>query len=114
MAYSCSLVAAVARQDVRLFGSSVQDAIVEPKRSPLIPGFLEVKGAALQSGAYGCSISGAGSTVFAITDNQQKGEKIGRAMQRAFKRKGLDSRLTLSRIDHQGARVVRGWPAVHG
>ncbi len=107
MAFSCSMVAAAAHNDVRTFGASIQDAIVEPNRSALIPGFWEVKKAALRNGALGCSISGAGSTVFAITDQIKKGKIIGRAMQRAFQRKGLTTTMTISRIDHRGVRIAR-------
>jgi len=108
MAFSCALVAAVAKKNAHAFGEAIQDVVVEPKRSALIPGFSEVKIAALKNGAFGCSISGAGSTLFAITDHAKKGEKIGRAMQRAFQRKGLKATVMVSRMDRHGVRMVKG------
>ncbi|HEX9757863.1 MAG TPA: homoserine kinase [Nitrospiria bacterium] len=108
MAFSCALVAAVGQKNVRAFGEAIEDVIVEPKRSVLIPGFSEVKKAALKNGAFGCSISGAGSTLFAITDHPTKGEKIGRAMQQAFQRKGLKATVTVSSMDRHGVRMVKG------
>jgi homoserine kinase len=108
MAFSCALVAAVAKKNVHAFGKAIQDVVVEPKRSALIPGFSEVKRAALKNGAFGCSISGAGSTLFAITDHPQKGEKVGRAMQLAFQRKGLQATVTVSRMDRHGVRRAKG------
>lgn len=107
MAFSCSLVAAVDRNNIQSFGASIQDAIVEPIRSTLIPGFREVKKMALQKGAMGCSISGSGSTIFAVTDHPERAKRIGKAMQQAFKKKGLSSTLTISRMDRHGVRAIK-------
>ncbi len=109
-ARACTLVAAVAKQDAQCFGRSIVDVVVEPARAPLIPGFASVKRAALKSGALGCSISGAGSSVFAVTDDRALGERIGRAMQKAFARARLDSVVTVTAIDPSGARVVAPVP----
>jgi len=97
----------VDRKDIQSFGESIQDTIVEPKRSALIPGFKEVKKVALQKGALGCSISGAGSTIFAVTDHPERARRIGKAMQQAFKKKGLPSTLTLSRMDRHGVKAIK-------
>jgi homoserine kinase len=103
---ACAIVAAVAKQDARLFGLSIVDVVVEPARAPLIPGFTAVKRAALRSGALGCSISGAGSSVFAVTTDKERGGDIGEAMRRSFARARLDSVITVTAIDPEGARVV--------
>lgn len=102
-----SMIYALERGNLPLFGRSVQDKIVEPARAALIPGFFHVKQAALEAGAYGCSISGAGPTIFAITDQLEKGQMIGRAMQEAFlKKASLESRFWVCRVDSEGARQV--------
>ena len=106
MARACTLVHAVARRDPRLFGRALQDTVVEPHRAPLIPGFVSVKRAALKAGALGCVISGAGSTVLAVTDDPGQAPGIGEAMARAFRRHGLESLVTVTRMDARGARVV--------
>jgi homoserine kinase len=106
MSYACTLVAAVSRRDVRTFGCAVQDGMIEPVRAGLIPGFREVKKAALKSGALGCSISGAGASVFAVTDSSELAPRIGESMRKAFGRHGLDSRITITRMDREGARVI--------
>lgn len=103
---ACAIVAAVAKQDARLFGRSIVDVVVEPARAPLIPGFAAVKRAALRAGALGCSISGAGSSVFAVTTETAHGERIGAAMQRAFARARLESVITVTAIDPAGARTI--------
>lgn len=45
-------------------------------RGPLIPGMMAVKAAAKAAGAYGCTISGAGPTAVAITDNPETAQKV--------------------------------------
>jgi len=51
------------RSDYELIGRSLTDVVIEPQRAQLIPHFYEVKKAALDSGALGCSISGAGPSI---------------------------------------------------
>ncbi len=104
---ACAIVAAVAKQDPNIFGRSIVDVVVEPARAPLIPGFAAVKRAALKAGALGCSISGAGSSVFAVTTDKALGERIGDAMHRAFERARLECVVTVTTIDPGGARVIQ-------
>ncbi len=106
MANACLIVAAFTNNDVRLLGRCVDDRIVEPARAPLIPGFYDVKKAALNAGAFGCSISGAGPSIFAVTDNLSAGKEIGKAMQEAFKRNNLNSNVYVSKVNKEGAKVV--------
>ncbi|HUK56858.1 MAG TPA: homoserine kinase [Nitrospiria bacterium] len=107
MAFTATMVAAVAQKDARRFGLAIQDGIVEPARAHLIPGFQDVKAAALKAGALGSSISGAGASVFAVTDRKSLARKIGLAMQKIFQQHGISSTITVSRIDKRGARVLR-------
>jgi homoserine kinase len=101
------LVAGILKQDLALFGRSIDDRIVEPARAFLIPGFMEVKEAALQHGALGCSISGAGPSVFAITDNIEQGHAIGQAMAKQFEQHGIsESVVYVSHINQDGAKQV--------
>ena len=86
---AASLIAAIARNNIRLFGESIQDIIIEPARANLIPGFYGVKKAALDAGAYGSSISGSGPSIFAVTDDESEAQNIGNAMQEAFAKNNL-------------------------
>jgi homoserine kinase len=79
--------------------------VIEPQRQVLIPGFAEVKQAALAGGALGCSISGAGPTVFAWVETPAA-EAVRQGMVVAFSRHGLESDSWISAIDPVGARVV--------
>ncbi|KAG2264560.1 hypothetical protein Bca52824_071639 [Brassica carinata] len=60
------------------------DKVVEPSRAPLILGMETVKKAALEAGAFGCTITGAGPTGVAVIDAAEKGEEIGEKMVEAF------------------------------
>ena len=83
---------------------------MEPRRSQLIPGCSAVKVAASVTGAFGCTISGAGPTSVAITDSREKGEVIGRAMVEAFLQQGkLQATVSVQSLDRVGARVVEEW-----
>ncbi|MBI3593341.1 MAG: homoserine kinase [Nitrospirae bacterium] len=108
MSNSCAMVLGICNKDPALFGRSISDVVVEPFRAKLIPGFYEVKKAALAKGALGCSISGAGSTLFAVTDRSTLGEDIGQAMKTEFQKKGLDCVITITQMDVLGARKIKG------
>ena len=82
---------------------STQDRLHQPYRSSLVPGMEEVFEAALKEGARGAFLSGAGSTVAALADENEK--RIGKAMQEAFLEKGLKSRVKVLEIDKKGAQV---------
>ena len=102
-----ALVAALYRADLPLLGRSVDDRIIEPLRATLIPGFVEVKHAALSAGALGCSIAGSGPSVFAFADGDAAAQHIGARMQAAFKSAaGLDSDLFWGKVSTEGARVI--------
>lgn len=91
--------------DLQLIRESLEDVIIEPQRQVLIPGFKAVKEGAIGNGALGCSISGAGPTVFAWCE-QQHAERIRDAMVAGFKAHGLDSDAWISTLDPAGARIV--------
>ena len=86
------------------------DVLIEPARGPLIPGFAAVKAAAMQAGALGCTISGAGPTCVAVVADAAVGERVAAAMAAAFEADG-GLRVASSRVaalDTLGARVVDG------
>jgi len=91
--------------DLALIRESLLDVVIEPQRQVLIPGFADVKQAALAANALGASISGAGPTVFAWADVADA-ERVCAAMVEAFARHGLQSDRWVSTIDRAGARVV--------
>ena len=89
--------------DVELIGRSLQDVVIEPQRARLIPHFYEVKEAALSAGALGCSISGAGPSIFTLNASSLIAERVGEAMQKVFSDHKIESQLYLSQINTAGA-----------
>ncbi|TLX76832.1 MAG: homoserine kinase, partial [Thaumarchaeota archaeon] len=79
------MTAGFMKQDTLMIGSSVRDIIVEPARQHLIPGFVQVKENAMQAGALGFTISGAGPSVVAFASKTSSIKKICAAMETGFK-----------------------------
>lgn len=100
------LVAGLMKADYDLISRSMVDVIIEPVRSILIPEFKEVKEAALRNGALGCSISGAGPSMFALSKGLENAKKAGDAMQQRFAEAGIDASTHVSAINMQGAAVL--------
>lgn len=96
------LIIGLYNADLELIGRSLKDVIIEPQRARLIPNFYEVKEAALRNGALGCSISGAGPSIFAISDNRQTAARIGEAMRWVFNEAGITNDLFISPINQEG------------
>ena len=78
------LVIGLLTGDFRLIAASLHDAIAEPERAFLIPGYKQVREAALEAGALGVSISGSGPSVFALAQDQETANKAGIGMKEAF------------------------------
>jgi homoserine kinase len=102
-----SLVAGLLKKDYKLIGRSLQDVIVEPIRSILIPGFSEIKQAALNAGALGSSISGSGPSIFAFSASKKTAKNIGKEMQSVLSNLDIESDLYISRINKEGPRVLK-------
>ena len=77
------------RNDLDLVRAGLADVLVEPRRAGLIPGFHAVKQAALDHGALGASISGAGPSVFGWFESRTSAEKARLDMIEAFGQAGL-------------------------
>ncbi len=101
------LIAGLITANYPLIGRSLQDVIIEPIRSVLIPGFDVIKQAALKNGVLGCSISGSGPSIFALSTDEATANKAGQAMQQALSEIDLTSDLFVSRINMHGAQVIK-------
>ncbi|HMG70250.1 MAG TPA: homoserine kinase [Gemmatimonadaceae bacterium] len=97
-----AMVAACYNGDVALFGRAVDDRIAEPARAPLLPGFLAAKRAALDAGAYGVSISGAGPSAFAVA-SLATSNRVAEAMRAAYVAAGIKCETRVTHIDPKGA-----------
>ncbi len=84
--HAAAIAAGFAMGDIDLIGRSISDAVVEPARAFLTPGYQKVKENALKSGACGVAISGAGPAMLAIVDrNKAAVSNVAEAMREGFK-----------------------------
>ena len=102
MANTTALAHAFAVADGELLRRALDDRYAEPARAPMIRHFAEVKRAAIEAGAFGCSISGSGPTLFAIAADERAARECAAAMQRAFAE--IDSTSHVGAIAKEGVR----------
>ncbi|HEY1874326.1 MAG TPA: homoserine kinase [Steroidobacteraceae bacterium] len=91
--------------DLDMIRASFEDVVIEPQRAALIPGFQEVRRGAMEAGALGCSISGAGPSVFAWT-LEPTAQAVLAAMRREFARQSLASDHWVVEVRSPGARLI--------
>ncbi len=96
------LIIGLQKGDFELISRSLEDVIVEPQRAHLIPHFYKIKEAALSSGALGCSISGSGPSIFALSNNSLTAERIGTEMERIYNDAKIRTQLFISGINMEG------------
>jgi homoserine kinase len=91
--------------DLDMLRESFEDVVIERQRAALIPGFGEVRRAAMSAGALGCSIAGAGPTVFAWC-LQEHAPAVAAAMVLEFSHHRLQADQWTIAIGPSGARVI--------
>jgi homoserine kinase len=101
------LIAGLYTNDYELISRSLKDVVVEPLRKKLIPGFDSTKNAAIQNGALGAGISGAGPSIFALCKGQKIAENVAFAMSEAYKNTGLTSDIHISKINPIGINIIK-------
>ena len=100
------LICACYERDIDRIGYALKDLMIEPHRAKLIPGFSSVKQAALDAGALGCSISGAGPSMFAWFVSDSGAAEGAESMVSAFNNAGVEADVLISPVAAPGARVV--------
>lgn len=89
-----------------LIANSLQDTLIEHQRAALIPNFYEIKETALSFGALGCSISGAGPSIFAIFNRLSVAEETALKMQMIWSKNKIQSSIYISPINQEGAILL--------
>ena len=97
------LVVGLERGDGALIAASMVDRIAEPGRVPLYPGYREAREAALEAGAWGVAVSGAGPTLVALTSADDAGA-VGEAAAAAYAPE--KARVHVAEVDGEGARLT--------
>jgi homoserine kinase len=99
------LVVGLERGDGELLAASMVDRIAEPGRTPLYPGYDDAREAALEAGAWGVAVSGAGPTLVAVV-SEEKAEAVGEAAARTYDALGREpATVHVAGVDAEGARI---------
>lgn len=101
-----ALVSALYTEDYELLGRSLQDEIVEPVRSILIPYFQDLDELVTEKGALGFGISGSGPSVYALCKGDENAHKVKDAMETFYSDKNIDFDLHLSAINKHGVKIL--------
>ena len=102
---AATIVAGFALKDVETITKGIDDAIIEPARKHLIPGYNSVKQNAISAGALAVTISGAGPSMIAFLKTSKNAKTVAAAMVKGFKETGIESRTFVCRAS-KGARLL--------
>lgn len=101
-----ALISGLYTEDYELIGRSLEDHIVEPIRSILIPAFDAVKEASAEAGALGAGISGSGPSIYALSKGLETATKVGEAMKNVYNKVGIEYDVHISKINPQGIKII--------
>lgn len=100
------LIMGFMKNDTGLIGRSLEDVLIEPVRSILIPGFDEVKQKCKEAGALGGGISGSGPSIFMMSEEEATAKKIEEIMQNIYEAIGVEYKTYVTGINPEGVKVV--------
>jgi homoserine kinase len=100
------LVAGFLKNDYDLISRSLEDVIIEPIRSILIPGFDEVKIKCKEAGALGGGISGSGPSVFMLSKDEATAKSVQAVMKEVYERIGIPFNIYVTTINKKGVEIV--------
>jgi len=104
------LVAGFIKHDYDLISRSLEDVIIEPVRSILIPGFDEVKRNSKEAGALGGGISGSGPSIFMLSKDAETAKTVEGAMKEVFEKLGIAYHTHVTTINKEGVKVTKPQP----
>lgn len=100
------LVSGLFKNDFALIGRSLEDVIIEPVRSILIPGFDEVKKKSNEAGALGGGISGSGPSIFMLSENETIAKEVEQGMLKIYSTIGIEYKTYVTTINPQGVKII--------
>lgn len=100
------LVTGLMKQDYELVGRSLEDVIIEPVRSILIPGFDQLKLQSKEAGALGGGISGSGPSVFMLSRDQATAAEVEKRMKAVYERIGIDYHTYVTTVNPKGVELI--------
>jgi homoserine kinase len=96
------LVAGLMKGDYELIGRSLEDVIIEPVRSILIPGFDMIKSECKSAGAIGGGISGSGPSIFMLSRDEQTANNVAGVMKSVYNRIGVNYHIYVTTVNSGG------------
>jgi homoserine kinase len=102
-----ALISGLYTEDYELIGRSLEDHIVEPIRSILIPAFDAVKEDSIKAGALGAGISGSGPSIFALSKGLENATKVAEAMKNVYEKVGIEYDIHISKINTEGIKIIK-------
>jgi len=107
VAFMGTFVMSLYENDINLFADSLQDLVIEPVRSLIIPKFQEMKTEALKNKALAFGISGSGPSVFAIAEGKENAKKVEIALKRVYENVDISIQTYINAISKKsGARIL--------
>jgi homoserine kinase len=100
------LVAGFEKGDTDLIGRSLEDVIIEPVRSILIPGFDAIKSKSKEAGALGGGISGSGPSIFMLSKEAQTASSVETIMKETFLQLGIEFKTYITTIQKSGVELI--------
>ena len=100
------LVAGLMKSDYDLIGRSLEDVIIEPVRSILIPGFDALKLSCKQAGALGGGISGSGPSIFMLSKTEEIAKAVEKEMHELYAGMNLPHHTYVTTINQKGVEIV--------
>jgi homoserine kinase len=99
------LVTGLMKSDYDLIGRSLEDIIIEPVRSILIPGFEKVKKECKEAGALGGGISGSGPSLFMLSKDEKTAVEVESIMKETYDALGLNYYTYVTTLNEQGCTL---------
>lgn len=100
------LVAGLLKSDYGLIGRSLEDVLIEPVRSILIPGFNAIKTTCREAGALGGGISGSGPSIFMLSKDETTARAVEEEMKCIYQKLGLEHYTYVTTINTEGVKII--------
>jgi homoserine kinase len=100
------LVSGLLQEDYALISRSLEDVLIEPVRSILIPGFHEVKEKAKANGALGGGISGSGPSIFMLSRTLEAAQLVEMEMKNVYEKINLPYYTYVTTVSERGVQFI--------
>jgi homoserine kinase len=100
------LVAGLLKEDYDLISRSLEDVLIEPVRSKLIPSYDKIKRRSMEIGALGGGISGSGPAVFMLSKDETTASKVAQEMKEIYEQVGVEYETYVTTINHKGVEII--------